>query len=86
MGVANVFWKNSEDTVKRDYFIKVCICIVVGITVYLFVYFFIYKGCEELIKFWVLANLCISIFFTTLRLTYILFKKGKDGLKKAISK
>lgn len=51
---------------------------VVGIvTVYLLVYFFIYKGCEELIKFWVLANLLISIVFTVLRMMYILAKEGK---------
>ena len=54
--------------------------IVVVLTLYLLVYFFIHSGCEELIKFWVLANLLISIFFTGLRMMYILVKDGKQGL------
>jgi hypothetical protein len=49
-------------------------------------YFFIHPGCEELIKFWVLANLIISIFFTGLRMMYILAKEGKQGLKSHITK
>ena len=60
--------------------------IVVCISIYLLAYFFIYQGCEELIKFWVLANLIISITFTGLRMTYILAKEGKKGLKAAITK
>ena len=60
--------------------------VVAIVTTYLLVYFFIYKGCEELIKFWVLANLLISIAFTLLRMMYILAKDGKQGLKDAITK
>lgn len=60
--------------------------VVAVVTVYLLVYFFIYEGCEELIKFWVLANLLISIVFTGLRMMYILAKEGKQGLKNAITK
>lgn len=60
---------------------------MVGISGYLLMYFWIYDdGCEELIKFWVLANLFISIAFTFLRMTYILAKKGKQGLKRALAK
>lgn len=60
---------------------------VAGITVYLLCYFMVYQdGCEELIKFWVLANLMISISFTGLRMFYIYVKLGKEGLRKAISK
>ena len=56
------------------------------ITGYLLVYFFIYDGCEELIKFWVLGNLIISIAFTVLRMGYVFVSEGKEGLKKAITK
>jgi hypothetical protein len=67
--------------------VKICAGVTVGITCYLLVYFFIYDdGCEELIKFWVLANLAISITFTGLRLAYIFLKLGKKGLKQAITK
>ncbi len=60
--------------------------VVAVVTVYLLAYFFIYTGCEELIKFWVLANLLISIAFTGLRMMYILAREGKEGLKNAITK
>jgi hypothetical protein len=60
--------------------------VVAIVTTYLLVYFFIHQGCEELIKFWVLANLLISIVFTGLRMMYILAKDGKQGLKNAITK
>jgi hypothetical protein len=72
---------------RRDNIIKACGCVVAGITVYLLGYFIVYqKGCEELIKFWVLANLLISIAFTGLRIFYIYIKLGKEGVKRAISK
>ena len=51
--------------------------IVCGVSIYLLGYFFVYSGCEELIRFWVLANLTISIAFTGLRMMYILAKEGK---------
>jgi cytosine/uracil/thiamine/allantoin permease len=60
--------------------------VVCGISLYLLSYFFIYTGCEELIRFWVLANLVISIAFTGLRMMYILAREGKKGLKSALSK
>ena len=77
----------KRDSKTKDVVIKVCMGVVVCITAYLLIFFFIYQeGCEELIKFWVLSNLIISIVFTGLRMLYILAKQGKDGLKNAISK
>ena len=71
----------------REKIVKICAGVTVGISCYLLLYFFIYdNGCEELIKFWVLANLAISITFTGLRLAYIFLKLGKKGLKQAITK
>ena len=65
----------KRDSKGKEVTVKVCIGVVIGITTYLLVYFFIYKeGCEELIKFWVLANLIITIAFTGLRMLYILAK------------
>lgn len=66
---------------------KACGAAVVGISTYLLIYFFIYtEGCEELVKFWVLANLIISISFTALRMFFVLVKEGKEGLKRALTK
>lgn len=86
MGIIAITMKRDPEG-RRDNIIKTCGFAVAGITVYLLVYFFIYQdGCEELIKFWVLANLLISIAFTGLRMFYIFVKLGKEGLRKAISK
>ena len=57
-----------------------------SITVYLLIYFIIFNGCEVLIKFWVLANLLISISFTALQIGYIFFKHGSEGVRKAFEK
>ena len=64
-----------------------CAGVTVVITGYLLFYFYVYQdGCEELIKFWVLSNLMISISFTALRMAFIFVKLGKTGLKRALSK
>jgi hypothetical protein len=72
---------------RRDFLVKTCGFIVTGISIYLLAYFFILypTGCEQLIKFWVLANLVISISFTGLRVFYIYLRKGREGVKKALS-
>jgi RsiW-degrading membrane proteinase PrsW (M82 family) len=75
-----------QDFPKKDWLIRLCMTVVGIVTIYLLAYFFIYQGCEEMIKFWVLANLLISILFTGLRMVYILAKEGKEGLKNAITK
>jgi RsiW-degrading membrane proteinase PrsW (M82 family) len=75
-----------QDFPKKDWIIRLCMTVVGIVTIYLLAYFFIYQGCEEMIKFWVLANLLISILFTGLRMVYILAKEGKEGLKNAITK
>jgi|LauGreDrversion4_2_1035121.scaffolds.fasta_scaffold272696_1 hypothetical protein len=75
-----------QDFPKKDWIIRVCMTVVGIVTIYLLAYFFINQGCEEMIKFWVLANLLISILFTGLRMVYILAKEGKEGLKNAITK
>jgi RsiW-degrading membrane proteinase PrsW (M82 family) len=75
-----------QDFPKKDWIIRLCMTVVGIVTIYLLAYFFIYQGCEEMIKFWVLANLLISILFTGLRMIYILAKEGKEGLKNAITK
>ena len=75
-----------QDFPKKDWIIRLCMTVVGIVTIYLLAYFFIYQGCEEMIKFWVLANLLISILFTGLRMVYILAKEGKEGLKHAITK
>lgn len=82
MGIIAITMKKDKGGQgKRDLIIKTCGAIVAGITLYLLAYFFIYDdGCEELIKFWVLANLLISMSFTALRMGYILIKDGREGL------
>jgi hypothetical protein len=84
IGILTTFVRN--DSTKKDLAIKVCMGIVCGVSIYLLGHFFVYSGCEELIRFWVLANLTISIAFTCLRMMYILAKEGKQGLKTALSK
>ncbi len=59
---------------------------MVGIFGYLIVYFFIYSGCEELIEFWVLGNLCIMIAFSVARIAIAFFKHGREGINREISK
>ena len=76
----------KKESTQKEWVIKVCMGVVCTISIYLLAYFFIFTGCEELIKFWVLANLIISIAFTGLRMMYILAKEGKQGLKTALSK
>jgi len=39
--------------------------VVVGLYGYLLVYFFIFKGCEKLIKNWVVGNLIIIVAFVS---------------------
>ncbi len=84
IGIISTFIRKESN--KKDLILKVCMGIVCCISLYLLAYFFIYSGCEELIKFWVLSNLLISIAFTSLRMMYILAREGKKGLKSALSK
>jgi len=85
ISVAQIIFRKQKEI--RDKLVKVCAAATAAITCYLLMYFFIYDdGCEELIKFWVLANLTISITFTGLRLAYVFMKQGKSGLQKALSK
>jgi len=81
--VTIIYKKESE---FKDSFIKVSTIIVVVIYGYLLVYFFLFKGCEELIKFWVAGNLLIIVIFVAIRYAYIILFHGKMGLKQAILK
>ena len=81
---ATVIWRGTNQT--KDYIIKICNVAVVCIFGYLLVYFFIFDGCEELIKFWVLGNLWVMIVIGGAKIFFILIFKGKEELKRAMSK
>ena len=83
MGLTSIILK--KDNLNKDRIITVCTAIVVCVFAYLLVYFFIFEGCEELIMFWVLGNLAVIIAFVIAKMGYILFKQGKEGLRRAIS-
>ena len=57
---------------------------VIGIFGYLLVYFFIFTGCEELIKFWVLGNLLVMVAIEAVKLVFILIFKGKAEFRNSI--
>ena len=81
-----IFMKKSE-LPQRERIVKICGGLIMGISAYLMVYFIIFQdGCEDLIRFWVCANLVISIAFSAVRMLYILIREGKEGVRKAINK
>ncbi len=75
----------KESKIKNN-FMKYGTLVVVGIYGYLLAYFFLFKGCEELIKFWVVGNLIIIVAFVALRYAYIIIFKGRLGFAEAITK
>lgn len=75
----------KESTIKNN-FMKYGTIVVVAIYGYLLAYFFLFKGCEELIKFWVVGNLIIIVAFVALRYAYIIIFKGRLGFAEAITK
>jgi len=77
---------HRKESAAKDSFMKFGTMVVVAIYGYLLAYFFLFKGCEELIKFWVAGNLIIIVAFVVLRYAYIISFKGKLGLKEAITK
>ena len=77
---------HKKESEFKDSFLKVSTIIVVVIYGYLLAYFFLFKGCEELIKFWVAGNLLIIVIFVAIRYAYIILFQGKKGLKQAILK
>lgn len=70
---------HRKESTTKDNFLKVCSIVVVIIYCYLLAYFFLFKGCEELIKYWVVGNLIIIVAFVALRYAYIILFKGKDA-------
>ena len=81
--VAITYRKKTE---VKDWFFRVMSLIVVGLYGYLLVYFFIFSGCEDLIKYWVVGNLAIILAFVAFQLMYAVTFKGTEGLQRAISK
>ena len=75
----------SESSIKEG-FMKIASLAVAGIYAYLAAYFFLFSGCQQLIKYWVLGNVSIIIFFVFMRMSYILAKEGKEGLFEAITR
>lgn len=74
------------DSLIKEGFMKICSLAVAGIYCYLAAYFFLFKGCQELIKYWILGNVLIIIFFVALRIAYIVAKEGKQGLYDMVAK
>lgn len=81
--VAIVFREQSE---IKDWFFRIFTLIVLGIYGYLLVYFFIFSGCEELIKYWVVGNLLIIVAFVVLRIFYAIATQGSSGLRSSLTK
>jgi hypothetical protein len=71
---------NRGDSLIKEGFMKTATLVVAGIYAYLAVYFFLFKGCQDLIKYWVLGNVLIIIVLVGLRIAYIVAKEGKQGL------
>lgn len=71
--VAIVFRKKSD---AKDWFFRVFTLVVLGIYGYLLVYFFIFNGCEELIKYWVVGNLLIIVAFVVAQILFTITFKG----------
>ncbi|CDW87155.1 UNKNOWN [Stylonychia lemnae] len=81
--VAVVFRGHSD---YKDWFLKTMSLVVIGLYGYLLAYFFIFNGCERLIKNWVVGNLVIIVAFVAAQLCYTIIFKGKEAFKEAISK
>lgn len=79
MAFVTVIYRKKSDA--KDWFLKTMSLIVLGLYGYLLAYFFLFKGCESLIKYWVVGNLVIIVAFVAAKLSYVILFKGKDAFK-----
>ena len=64
--VAFILITHRGESIVREGFLYTASLTVAGIYCYLAVYFFLFRGCQELIKYWVLGNVVIIIFFVAM--------------------
>ena len=64
--VAFILITHRGESLVREGLIYTASLTVAGIYCYLAVYFFLFRGCQELIKYWVLGNVVIIIFFVAM--------------------
>ena len=84
--MAFILITHRGESIVKEGFMKLATLGVAGIYSYLAVYFFLFKGCQELIKYWILGNVVIIIFFVAMRVAFIFYKEGKEGFIDAVSR